>query len=155
MIRAALTDLGWFDTGRAHLPVLFVAETVDPMTEVTLNTLALADEDISDFELEMGSLLSEHRWTFWVDFYAENKSIGIELIGDVRAILEGRLSSIDRGRPIFQVYDYDQATPTVIFTCEIEDVSVDRARDFPNPWQKNWYSCVFEIVDSYGRSDDE
>jgi hypothetical protein len=68
----------------------------------------------------------------------------------VRDILAGRMSSIDRIAPQITVLDWRQATPTEIFRVELEDFVVDRAKDFPKPYQKFWYACRFTVIDAYG-----
>jgi hypothetical protein len=147
MLETALDDLGWFDSGRQHRPINFRTVEYDPDQEIPLNSLIICDLGTSNSYEEMGSLLSEHVWGFFVDFYGEDKAISMHMIRDVQAILEGRMPSIGRYNNTFKVYDYTQATPSEIFTCEIENVDVDRAHDFPKPWQKFWYSCAFSVLD--------
>lgn len=146
----ALAELGWFDSGRRHLPIVFDGGLVDQAEEIQLNTVALVDEDLVADDLELGSNLAEHNWTFYVDFYAENDVIGKELINDVRDILAGRMSTIGRAHSSVTVYDYREATPSELFTVQLEDIVVDRAHDFPKPWLKHWYACRFTVVDAYG-----
>jgi hypothetical protein len=97
----------------------------------------------------MGSNLGELTTTFWVDFYAEKDSVGKELIYDVRDALRGRIPAIGYDRQVIEVYDWSLATPTYQFSCDVEDVVTDRAHDFPKPWQKHWWTCRFDVVDSY------
>lgn len=154
MLLAALTDLDWFDSGRQHAAINFIARPVANDEEIPLNTVALVDEDQRAIDEELGSVLAEHRWTYYVDFYAEDDVIGKHLIYDVRDILSGRMPSIGRGDPSLEVLDYRQATPSELFTVEIEDVIVDRAHDFPKPWQRHWYAARFSVVDHYGSDTD-
>lgn len=149
MITTSLDELGWLDSGRDHMPIILRASPVPLDEEIRLNTIALSDENIVERDDELGSLMAEHRQTYYVDFFAENEAIGKHLINDIRAIIAGRFTTIGRSRPEFAVYDYTQATPPVIFHCELEDVVVDRARDFPKPWQRFWYVCRFDVVDHY------
>lgn len=153
MLSDAIEDLGWLDSGRGHQPVDLRAYAVPLDEEIQLNTLALSDELLVESDDELGSVFAEHRWTFYVDFYAENEAIGTHMIHDVRSVVGGRMASIGRGDPSFVVYDYTQATPPELFTCEIEDVRVDRARDFPKPWQRYWFVCRFDVVDHYANED--
>lgn len=150
MIYDSMEELGWFDAHMSHSPVLFPYESVENSTEIPLNTLALSDSDMSDYEHELGSNMGEITWTMYVDFYAENKGIGLHVINDVRDVMQGRMPAAGRTHPILEVFDYSLATPTEIFYCEIEDVMVDKAIDFPEPYRKNWYTCRFQIVDHYG-----
>lgn len=149
-IYAGLDALGWFDEGRKHTPINFTGKIVDQDEEIPLNTIVLVDEDIMESEIELGSNLAEHDWTFYVDFYAENAGIGRELINDVRDILAGRMSSIGRSHPSVIVFDYREPTPPALFKVHIEDIVIDRATGFPKPWQKHWYSCRFSVIDHYG-----
>lgn len=149
MIEDALDQLNWFDGQPGRENVRMVPEPLPLQVEIPMNTIALVDLDMVDDDDELGSDLSEVRWTFYVDFYAADKSIGIHLINDVRDILKGKMSAIGRTSPNFGVYDYDLATPTIVFYCEIEDVMVDKADSTPQPWLKNWYTCRFDVVDNY------
>lgn len=150
MLRDALTDLGWLNNAQpSHLPITLLAEPTQADQEVPLNTVALADDDLRGEDVELGSGLAEQSWSFFVDFYAENDPIGLHLIRDVKDILEGRMASIGRTRPILVVQDWTLATPVAIFTCEIEDVSTARAHDFPHAWLRHWHTCSFTVVDVY------
>lgn len=149
MVYDSLEALGWFDAGRQHQAINFTGTETDQHAEIPMNTLALVDEDQSGLDLELGSQLAEFSWTFYLDFYAEDDVIGKHLIYDVRDIIEGRLTAIGRSRPNCVVLDYTLATPTEIFTVDFENVVVDRAHDFPKPWQRHWYACRFTVVDTY------
>jgi len=113
MISDSLDQLGWFDGQPGRENVRIVPEALPLQVEIPLNTIALVDLDMSDTDDEMGSNLSETRWTFYVDFYAADKSIGIHLINDVRDIMKGKMSSIGRISPSFGVYDYS-LNPTLV-----------------------------------------
>lgn len=154
MVKTGLTDLGWFTAGREHLPLSTRSTAVQNDEEISLNTLVVSSEDTISKDDEMGSDMAEHRTTFYVDFYAENEVVGKHLIGDVRDILAGRMPSVGRSAPILPVYDYTQATPPVITTCELEDILVDRAHDFPKAFQKYWFACRVVVVDHYGNEND-
>lgn len=154
-IKDALTELGWLDTNRRHMPVIFADGPVPSDQEVKLNTISLADEDLIELDAEMGSNLTETSWLYYLDFYAENATIGKELINDVRDILGGRMPSIGCDSKMIPVYDFrEQPNPPVLFTVEIEGPMVDRSRDFVQPWLKNWYTCRFEVNDFYGPASD-
>jgi hypothetical protein len=154
MVNDSLTILGWFDVGRKHTAITFIDSPVGNQTEIPLNTLALSDEDEIEHDDELGSQLAEHRWQFYIDFYAENNSVGLHLSRDVRDIVAGRFGSIGRNAPIVHVYDYTMATPAAIFTVEIENVVRDRAHDFPKKHLQHWYAVRFEIVDHYATDQD-
>ncbi len=152
MLHDALDQLGWFDAVASRSQITFLSDALPPDVEVPFNTLALADEGETGDDVELGSQLQETRWEMWVDFYAENDSLSLHLIRDVKDILQGRMPSIGRTRPVVEVYDYTLATPVVIFNVEIEDVLTDRAKGFPQPWLRAWRACGFTVVDTY---DDE
>lgn len=153
-LQEALTDLGWFNSGRYHKPVTFRATSVPLNEEIQVNTVALSDESVDESDWEIGSLMAEHRTVFYVDVYAEDESVGTHIAGDVKAILGGRLTAIGRSSPTFQVLDLTLATPVPIFSCEIENITVDRAHDFPKTWQRFWYVVRFEVLDYYGSDND-
>lgn len=149
MLEGRLTALGWFDSGRQHLPVNMLAMPRNWDQPIEFNTLAVSAEDVNDTESEMGSNLAEDRWTVYVDFFAEDDSVGADLANDVRDILRGKMPSIGASRAVLDVYDYRQATPPVIAYVDIENVLLDRARNFPRPWQQHWYAIRCDLVDEY------
>lgn len=153
-IREGLEALGWDDAGRRHLPIVWREGDVDFDEKIEFNTISLSQTDVIDEDAELGSSLTNDTWTFYVDFFAENDSVGTHFIHDVRDILRGKMPAIGRGRPTFDVYDYSLATPVIIAVCDVERVTVDRANNFPRPWQKHWYVCRFDVVDTYASSAD-
>lgn len=154
MIKDGLTNLEWFDPGRHHAPINWRESEVSTTEEIPLNTLALSDGDTLTQDWEMGSDMSEHSWDFFIDFYAEDSAVGIHLIRDVKDLLEGRFPSIGRVAPVFTVHDYSQANTPALFTCEIENVDVDKAHTFTKPWQKHWYAIALTVLDYYGNEND-
>lgn len=148
-VRRALTALGWFDSGRRHLPITFLDEAVPNREEVALNTAALSDEAHSEVEEELGSNLAEHRWTYYIDFYGESDALATHVAHDIRDILGGRFNSVGRTSPTIPVYDYSIATPDFLFYVGIENILVDRAHNFPSARLAHWYAIRFEIVDNY------
>lgn len=155
-LKTALTTLGWFSGGRQHLPIDFVNEARDPvgLPEIALNTLALSGENISDQPGELGSQFSEFTRYYYIDFFAESDALGKHLIGDVKDLLQGRMASAGRSNPIVPVFDWRQATPSLIFQVEVDNVKIDRAHGFPHPWTRHWFSCQFTLTDWYGSEDD-
>jgi len=150
----ALVTLDWFNPARLHSPVQFLPTGVFDFDNVTVNTAALTSLDVLERDEEMGSMLAEHRWTFYVDFFAEDDAVGLHFIGDVKDIVGGRMPSIGRSVPHFPVYDYSQATPSFLFYVEVENVIVDRPTVYERPWQRFFRTVRFEIVDKYGTEDD-
>lgn len=149
MIHMSLTDLGWFNPVRKHLPVHLIPEPVDDNETIQLNTISISDEEITTTDIELGSVLAEHRLLYYIDVYAESKALGRHISGDLKDILEGRLNSIHRGSPSFSVMDLSLATPTEMFVCQIENVAVERGRAYLKPHQKFWYSLMCELVFSF------
>ncbi len=145
-----LDELGWFDPTRPHLPVTFESKAQDTEEEIRLNTAALSDENDAESGWELGSNMTENSWQFYIDIFAESDALGLHFIQDVRDLLRGRFTSIGYDRESFDVYDYRQATPPVLFICSIENVDVDKAHGFLKPWLQHWYGCAFEVVDAYG-----
>jgi hypothetical protein len=148
-LRTGLTDLGWFDAGRPHSPIILESRSQNQDETIVINTVALSDENDFESGWEMGSNLTEQTWQMYVDFFAENDALGLSLIRDVRDILRGRFTSIGQDSTFFNVYDYRQATPPILFQCEIQNVDTDRAHGFLKPWLEHWYACNFEVVDAY------
>jgi hypothetical protein len=145
-----LGALGWFDAGREHTPITFVDEPADTREEIAPNTLAFSTDNKVPTDVELGGQLAEHTWSMWVDFYAEGDAISVHLIEDVAAILGGRINAIGAGRPFIPVFDYSQATPSQIFTVEVDRVRTDKAHDFPHAYLRHWRACSFDIIDAYG-----
>jgi len=153
-IKDGLKYLGWFDGGRRHAPIFFVAEPQETETEIPLNTVALSDENINSKPIELGSELAEHTRWFYVDMFAEDDAVGKHLIGDIKDILEGRMPSIGRSGPVVDIYDYRMATPQQVATCYVQNVQVDRAHGWNKPWLRHWYSVQFQLVDTYSSEND-
>ena len=152
-VRQALTDLGWFGPGRAHLPLLWRDNPVTEIdVEVPLNTLAVFVDDMNADEIELGSMYSEERHDCWADFYTENADLGKHVIGDVRDILRGKHPSIGRTAPVIPVYDVTQdpvpAEPA--FILEVDRVEAERVggRDTSRPFEQFWFVCSFQVVDT-------
>lgn len=154
VVKDNLVALGWMNAGREHAPITLRTEAVPNDEDIAFNTIVISESHTLDEDAELGSNLGEVTTTFWVDFYAENEALGKQLIHDVRDILRGRIPSIGRVSQIIPVYDWSMATPALIFSCDIEDVVVDQARDFPKAWQQHWWACRFDVVDYYSGVDE-
>jgi hypothetical protein len=142
-----MTELGWFDAGRNHMPVTFISEPVAADDEVTLNTVAMGEGPMFDRDREIGSNMSSSEYAFFIDVYAENGPVGRALANDVRDLVMGRHGG--RTGPIFTIWDYRLATPTDIGWVEVERVNIYR-EDMPTrPWQKFWYTIRFDVTDDY------
>jgi hypothetical protein len=147
LVRWTLVSRGWFDAGRRHAPVTLVYEAQKWDEPIEVNTVAIVGGDVTDDELELGSNLTEDRWIYYVDFFAENEAVGLDLITDLKESFRGKLPTIGRTSPRLPVYDFRQATPPVVFYCDLENVLIDRARDFPKPWLRWWYTVRVDVVD--------
>lgn len=154
MLEGSIDALGWFDAGRNHLPLQFLPTSVDDRDAVTLNTATLSDWDANEEYDELGSLMSDFRTTYYVDFYPENDAIAIHFAQDIKDILGGRISAIGRERPDLEVFDYSQATPTSLFFVQLENPVIDRPTVFERPWMRYMRSIRFDVVDTYGTDDD-
>jgi len=146
---------GWTSTNRRHKPFEFIPQPKDWDEEVPLNSIAITAEDVRDEEAEMGSALTEDTWTFYVDVYAEGDAVGTDITHDIRDMLRGKMQADGYGRTAFPVWDYRLATPVIIFTCDIENVVSDRARNFPQAWRRFWFSIRCDVVDNYATDLDE
>lgn len=146
MLYDALAQLGWFDPDRAHEPIVWRTSIVPESEELPKNTLAVSSEDASSEYIELGSNLSEDRFTIVVDFYAQNDALGRHVAGDVRDILRGKMPPV-RDDTEFVVYDWRVEPPTPLFWADIEDVALDRAHGFDAPFRRHWYSVMAAIVE--------
>ena len=151
MIHDALDAKGWFGAGRRHQPVQMTPETIEDNQIIPPYTIAVSDENINSEDIELGSHLSEHRYQMYIDVYAESRAIGIDLAGDIKDLLEGRMTAINRDSPSFKVYDLSvqSATPIELFTVQIDEVELRREREFSNEYKKYWYSVGCVLTHSY------
>jgi len=152
-VNGGLNYLGWLGTGRPHLPVQLITEPIEPLTEILPNVISICEEGVDEIEAETGSNLTEFRWQYAIDIYAESSAVGRHLWGDVKSILEGRFSSYS-GRPQISVLDWSAATPTQIFVCQIENVVGGRQRNYQKSFEKYWWTLVFELIDFYASDED-
>ena len=157
MITDALDQLHWFDEDRGHKPITVTGTPIDyDRQEVIIpNIVSIAPEDINTMEWEMGSLMEEVRWDFFVDVYAENDSVGLHLASDIMDILKGKMPSVGRVRPTLLVNDYQADPPSELFYCYIENVDMAKVRNWQDQWQRYWYVVGCEIVDYYTDENDE
>lgn len=151
-IIGGLADLGWFDTDRRHAPLRYRAKPAEWADEIERNTFAITMEDVDDSPSEMGEGTTDDLRVFYIDFFAENDSVGYHFVGDCSAIIDGRLPSIGRTGPVFDIYDLRQATPASFVQVDVERVVTDRVEAQPRPWQRYWHYVRFDILDDH--SDD-
>lgn len=156
LVRSGLDALDWFDSGRQHHAITMMRGQPEWDDPVAFNTVAIADINVGDVSAEVGSNLTEDTWAMFVDFYAENDSVGAHLIGDVRDILRGKMPSIGRSTAFFTIYDFSQTsdpdtdTGPALFEVEIQNVHLDRAYNQARPWMKHWFSVRADLIDYYG-----
>lgn len=148
-VEDGLTALGWFGTARRHRPVHMIDRPPKWDEPIELNSIVAALEGRSEADAEMGSNLTVDTWQVYVDIYAESDTIGLQLSGDVRDILRGKIPSIGRSRSVLDIYDYTQATPPIFTSLELRNVNEDRARNFPHPWQQHWFVVLADLEDEY------
>lgn len=147
LVRSTLQLRGWLDANRRHTPITLIPEPQNWNEPIQLNSIAISGGDSLDDPLELGSLASEDTWTYYIDFYGENESISIDVAGDLRDSLRGKLPAIGRTNPVLPVYDFRDATPGVAFTCDLENVVFDRGRGTDQPWLRYWFALRVDVVD--------
>jgi len=148
MVRDSMEDLGWLTSipgTRADVTIL--AEQINPGTEIKPNQIGISSEDMTDTEWELGSNLSEDRWDIFIDIFAENEGVGVALAGDLYDILRGKISAIGRTEKDFPVFDYTD--DSVMFNCYLENIEINRVRDWDRPYNKYWWVVACQIVDYY------
>jgi hypothetical protein len=155
-LNSSLTALGWFNSGRRHSPITLLAEQVAWDEPITPNTIAFVPENLTDQPWELGSEFSENRWTYYLDFFAEDEDISIQVAGDIMDILRGKLSLIGRGfGPMIDICDYSQPGHYKIGYITIENVTVTRAPTYPQRWMRYMRTVRFEACDYYDQDDDD
>ena len=152
-IRHGLAELGWFDAGRRHQPVVFRTSAVRADEKITPNLIVVSDgpHDVEDAEL--GSNAGFDSTEVWVTIYSENDALGRQLRGDVFSMVTGRFPSIGADEPGFTVYDLrtiapDDLTypPTVdeLGWVELERPAADREHDPATGDERNtWYVVAY------------
>ena len=131
-----LTARGWFDVGREHAPIIVTYEFPQDDSPVETNTLAMSVGDSEADYVELGSTNFQKTHTYIFDFFAENDSLGSQLIGDLMDyfIIEPNLA----------IYDYQDAKAIIMY-AEVIDAFTDRANRVTQPWQKHWNSLAIAV----------
>lgn len=147
MLSDALDALGWFDSVPSRFDVHLLHGPADINETIEYNTIAVVDLDEPGQEWELGSSLTEHRWTYFVDVFAEDDSVSRHLAYDIRAILEGKHTAAGRTTPTLNVLDFTVAEPyPTLFVAEFEDVLVEHPQDSSKPWLTHWRSVKTDLV---------
>ena len=154
MVNQALDDRGWFDSNRRHKPIEFLRDRVDPDDQIIPNKISLATDDMLSYEAELGSGLEENVWAFSLDIFAESDDLGLELAGEIRDILRGKIPSIGRSEPSFSVLDYTAASPSHLFYCEIQEIEFGKIRNTQKPYNRYWWTVVCDVIDYYADEED-
>jgi len=148
MVRDAMTGRGWLTSNPGvRSDVTLLNEQINPGTQIVPNKVGISSEDLFDTEMEMGSNLAENRWDIFIDVFAENEFVGIALAGDIFDILRGKISAVGRTDTDFPVFNY--IDDSVMFNCEIENIEINRVRDWERSYNKYWWVIACQIVDTY------
>lgn len=110
------------------------------------NLLVMEVDSITDDEFELGSNATERTYTGYVEFYADDTSIGRHLSGDVHNMLLGKMASIGRGHPTIPIVDPGEATPEQITYAEVTGVNTERGTVTSRVWNGLLYSTQFQLV---------
>ncbi len=154
MVSDSMADLGWLTSNPGtRSDVTILAEQINPGTEIKPNQIGISSEDLTESPWEMGSTLAENRWDIFIDIFAENEFVGVALSGDIFDILRGKMSAIGRTGTLFPVYDYEDNS--VMFNCSLENIEINRVRDWDRPYNKYWWIVACQIVDYYTDDQDE
>jgi hypothetical protein len=157
MIRDGLDELGWLGPSLQHETVSVRQTPVGEDEIVKPNIISVVVEDDTEDPAEMGSLLTDFKWAYYVDVYAESDALALHLAKDIVDIMNGRFSAtVSRGGPNIAIYDLtaSHATPVTLFTVEVEGVRQDRSRFFVKPYQEHWRVVSFLVNDTYGTEED-
>lgn len=158
LIESGLDELGWFDQSNALINhgLQVRTEPIADDEEIRPNVIAITDEDIISSEYELGNeSLTESTWAYAIDIYAEDNASGKHLCGDIRAILEGKFtSSVQYSGRTLPIFNLTEATPTQVFTVDIENIASGKQRVYGKPYQKYWWTILFDVVDIHGSEDD-
>lgn len=158
LIEAGLDQLGWFDEDNALInnPLEVRTEPIPENEEITPNVVVITDEDVISDEFEMGNeSLTEDVWEYAIDIFAEDNASGKHLCGDIRALLEGKFkTSVQYSGTTLPIFDLTAATPSQLFTVEIDGIVSGRQRMYAKPYQKHWWTIVFTVTDVHGSEDD-
>lgn len=142
-----LTTLDWFDSGRAHQPINFIAGRPKQASEATVpvNTVALVDEEVAVSDFEMGTDGTQNKYKFTLEMYAESDSVGRALMGDVRKLLAGQYPGLSL-YPIIDLMDYSQTPAVYVDYMDVCDIvwSHPTSKDL---YQRFWFQVSWTVTD--------
>lgn len=157
VVRDGLEDLGWLDSSTNHKDVVVRDSQIGHLEKVEPNIVSITVEDDTEDPAEMGSLLTDHTWTFYIDIYAENDQLGLHLGTDIKDILAGRFTqTVSRCGPNISIYDLTttHATPVELFSVAVEGLAINKSRFFEKPYQEHWRVVSFTVTDTYMSEED-
>jgi hypothetical protein len=150
-IENSLIAFGWFDAGRSHGPIEFVATPIDWSRVIQYNAITVSTRSRSADEDEVGSNLTQRTVFVNVDIYAESESLAVDLSNDVRDLLRGRLpgGATNGSLPIL---DYRMATPDAVGHATVIEVRATRVPTqtvSTQPHTKHWFGVDATLLDHY------
>lgn len=154
-LHAALEALGWFgQLGTPSKPIPSIewaTKRKEDDERIPENFLVLSAEDINGEEAETGSALSNDEIEMWLDFYPVDDALGRHVMGDVRALLLGKMPDVGFAGAGFAVVDLRPGSDTYeeeLFWVDIEGVnSVHNAGNPATPELRTWRSVTWRNVD--------
>lgn len=146
MVRESMEAAGWFENEPRRAPVELLPEPVDGSVEIVPNKVAMSTDDTTTLEWELGTDMEQLRWDVYFDVFAENESVGIHIVGDIVAILKGKMPSVGRTSSSFDVYDFRDMDEGPIFKCDLEEIDSSRVDPTTN-FNKFYWVIGCQIVD--------
>jgi hypothetical protein len=154
LVTTGLTQIGWFNSNRTHDPLTILPEQKHWDEDLAYNTITIAPDTQDPEDWELGAYASKTSTVFYIDVYGQNEALGQQISGDIRDIVQGKFSAQGVYPGQMTVMDYTQATPVPAFVVEINNVTRDRARNWPHKFQRFLYIIRLEVVDYYTRDND-
>lgn len=147
LVKKGVKDLGLMESAAVKPAITFQTEMPDTSKAVQPNTIAVTAEDIDTYDHEIGDGIIRHEFNMYVDIFAANRSIGLELVGDIVSILRGRNEAINRIAPILPVYDLSQQGSPEIFSCDIEEIRSAKVETDAKSFNRFWWSIGCLVID--------
>ena len=146
-IQKGLEFFGWFDLDSSRT-LQIIPAALDPDEEIIPNVVSISAEDFSDENIELGSELAESSWDIYIDVYAENEDIGIEITFDIVDTLRGKVPEIGRTSRVLDVYNPEVDADEYLFSCDITHIEVGRSRETSKPHLRYYWIilCTLEEV---------
>lgn len=151
-VKTGLEALGWVGvtTGPRKPQFGFRTTPVPDVEEIPANTIAVTFETVDMSDGEIGSNLTENSHAAWVDIYTDTTdpngyALAMQISGDVRDLLRGKMRSIGFEEPVFQLVDNrDPDDPVVFGWCDLEDIVQERSASETR--SKRWWVAVAATV---------